>query len=97
MYLSIISTIFALVSTFNIGSISIIFLERKKQNIQFQHVVELILKVPFFLTILWDELLSKNLGIFVQSGVYFSQLLTFEGRGCPFLDTFNFWDLVFYE
>ena len=27
--------------------------------------VELILKVPFFLTILWDELLSKNLGIFV--------------------------------
>jgi hypothetical protein len=69
------------------------------------YLVELILKVPFFLTILWDELLSKNLGIFVllhkndqiKSGVDFSQLLTFEGRGCPFFDTFNFWDLVFYE
>ena len=33
--------------------------------IKLRFSVELILKVPFFLTILWDELLSKNLGIFV--------------------------------
>ena len=38
--------------------------------------VELIFKVAFLLTILWDELLSN-----FQSGV--------EGRGCPFFDTFT--------
>jgi hypothetical protein len=71
--------------------------QHKLEVIFFRFWVELILKVTFFLTILWDELLPKNIFIIVLCTKIARLSSTFEGRGCPFFDTFNFWDLVFYE
>ena len=51
-------------------------------------LVKLIFKGPNFLTIVWDELLSKNLVILCE--IVKVDLLTFEERGCSFFDTFYF-------